>query len=178
MMQKSIFSNDEFSETEPFRSSIYSNNVGDPNDAPRNKGLITVSEKCEEPVSFFLLDEGGLRIASIDFCRRERVDENLVAGFLSAIQAFSDQVFAQSVSQIKLDDYTLLMKAYSPFTFVYVFRDPVEPAEEKLNQIIRNLSEAPEEWSAIAETRYTGRVLSDDTRFSVESMVRLNLGMN
>lgn len=140
-------------------------------------GLIPIFEKCEEPVSFFILDEGGVKIASIDFCRRERVDENLVAGFLSAIQSFSEEVFAQTVNQIKLDDYTLLVKVNSPFTFVYVFRGPVEPVEEKLNRIITSLSEAPNEWSAIVETRYTGRVLSDDTRYSVESLVRLNLGV-
>ena len=159
------------------RSSISSNNVSCSGSTIPFDGLTPFCEKCEEPISFFILDEGGLRIASIDFCRRERVDENLVAGFLSAIQSFSNEVFAQTINQIRLDDYTLLVKAYPPFTFVYVFRGPVEPAEEKLNWIIVHLSGAPKEWSAIADTRYTGRVLSDDTRYSVESMVRLNLGI-
>ena len=68
--QKRIFSSAELNETETLHSSIVSNNVGCPGSTIPCDGLTPSCEKCEEPISFFILDEGGLRIASIDFCRR------------------------------------------------------------------------------------------------------------
>ncbi len=140
------------------------------------EGVATpLSQTSEEPISFFLLDEGGIKIASLDFCPREQIDENLMSGFFSAIQAFSDEVFAQNINQIQLEDFTLLLKSFSSLTFVYIFRGPVEPAEEKLNLLIRRLAETSIEWSGIVSSSLTGRVLPDDTRFAVESLVRTNL---
>lgn len=151
------------------------NSVGFPESEFQERAATPLSQTSEEPISFFLLDEGGIKIASLDFCPREQIDENLMSGFFSAIQAFSDEVFAQNINQIQLDEYTLLLKSFSSLTFVYIFRGPVEPAEEKLNRLIRRLAETSIEWSGIVSSSLTGRVLTDDTRFAVESLVRTNL---
>ena len=162
-------------ETEELGFISATNSFGFPESQFQESVATPLSQTSEEPISFFLLDEGGIKIASLDFSPRERIDENLMSGFFSAIQAFSDEVFAQNINQIQLDEYTLLLKTFSSLTFVYIFRGPIEPAEEKLNRLIRRLAKNSIEWSGIVSSSLTGRVLPDDTRFAVEALVRTNL---
>ncbi|MHA1480476.1 MAG: hypothetical protein ACTSQZ_03525 [Candidatus Thorarchaeota archaeon] len=125
----------------------------------------------EEPVSLFLLTEGGLTAFVKTFSTATEVHQDLIGGFLNAIQSFTAEVFAESIDRIKLENYTLLIKFKIPYTIVYVIRGPAYPASQKLNHFIQDLYSNTNCWDALVRTNDTGLMVNETIRTSIESIL-------
>ncbi len=142
----------------------------------RNGGLlkhflkfIDDSKDQYEPVSLFILGEGGIRLSSVAFVEQE-IDYNLVAGFLAAMQDFTAEIFAQRIDRIKLEDYTLIVKFKPPFTFVYVFVGSESSAHKKLDKFLDSLHMS-EEWTALELANRTGLMIDHETNMMIRKKV-------
>ncbi|MFX0091385.1 MAG: tetratricopeptide repeat protein [Candidatus Hodarchaeota archaeon] len=125
----------------------------------------------EEAVMVLILDERGLSLFSKVFSSGSKFEDQLMGGFLMAIQSFSTQVFAQTIDRVKFEDYTLLMKAEEPFLLCYIFQGPSYYARQKLNQFVRLLQNQNTAWQALIQVIETGRTLRISDQALLEDLV-------
>ena len=99
--------------------------------------------EAEEPVMFMILMEGGLSAFSAKYKSEITLDEQLIAGFMSAVNTFGQQVFSTmgSVERIKQGEYTIISKKVgNSLTFVYTFTGPSYLPIKKLDKIITDVA--------------------------------------
>ncbi len=110
-----------------------------------------IPEEPEEPVLLLVLDSTGISLFSKRFIGEEVPDEQLIAGFLSAIDGFSRDAFSASGSleRIKHQDYTLLIHAQKPLLFCYVFKGQSYGARQRLTAFLTALKSNDAVWYAI-----------------------------
>lgn len=136
------------------------------------RGLIEESELPEEePVMVMLLSEGGLCFYSKTFAAPTKVSEHMIAGFLNAIQGFTDEIFSQSLDRIKLESYTLLVRPEEPFTYCYVFKGQSYTALQKLSKFIEIIPQKPGVWLPLLECIETKHTLDSEIQASLDCLI-------
>ncbi|MBD3189521.1 MAG: tetratricopeptide repeat protein [Candidatus Heimdallarchaeota archaeon] len=105
------------------------------------KKIEDVKEVPEEAVLLVILAESGLTLFSLQFESEQKINEQLVGGFLTAINTFCRETFssAGSLERIKHQEYTVLMKAIGGLMFCYVFKGQSYSALQKLEEFIHLL---------------------------------------
>ena len=101
--------------------------------------------EAEEPVLFLILLEGGLSAFSSKYKSEITLDEQLIAGFMSAVNTFGQQVFSTtgSVERIKHGEFTIISKKVgNTLTFCYAFKGPSYLAIKKLDKIVTDVANA------------------------------------
>ena len=103
--------------------------------------------------------ESGLSVFSQMFQTDHPLEEHLIAGFLTALNAFGRDAFAAStIERIKYVDYTLILQAVEPFLVSYVFQGPSYFAIQKLTQFTETLQTSEAAWQTLIDALYGGRV--------------------
>ncbi|MFX0092966.1 MAG: hypothetical protein ACFFBD_14500, partial [Candidatus Hodarchaeota archaeon] len=125
----------------------------------------------EDPVWLLILNDAGLSLYSKTFLTEGEMNDQLIGGFLTAIQAFSSEVFSQSLDRVKLEEYTLLMKSEKPFLLCYVFRGQSYSAQKKLAKLGENVRKNEAVWDALTEATEDGKQLDTVGQNSVEKIV-------
>ncbi|MFX0092557.1 MAG: tetratricopeptide repeat protein [Candidatus Hodarchaeota archaeon] len=125
----------------------------------------------EEPVMFLILDDRGITLFSKSFSSQSTVDDQLIGGFLNAIQIFSTQIFDQMLDRVKLEEFTLLMKAEEPFQLCYVFKGQTYTAQQKLTRFIQVLRNTVL-WNSLLKFSQEGRALESTTHSSLEDLLK------
>jgi hypothetical protein len=94
----------------------------------------------EEPIMLLILEE-GISSLSRNFESADQLQEQLIGGFLAAINAFMQEAFSVtgSIERIKHEDYTLLFKSIEPLLFCYFFQGQSYSALRKLNSFIEKI---------------------------------------
>jgi hypothetical protein len=122
---------------------------------------ISVAEELpeEEPLMLLILDDGGVSLFSKNFASAEQLREQLIGGFLTAINAFMQEAFSVSgsIERIKHKEYTLLLKTLDPLLFCYVFQGQSYTAIQKLDQFVDNVQNSKQLRDAILNIRSKGR---------------------
>ncbi len=125
----------------------------------------------EEKVMFMLLGQGGRVVFSKTFISVTEVDENLIGGFLNALQSFSYETFSQTIDRIKFGTYTILIKPMDPLTICYVFKGQSYSAQQKLFRFIEVAPQMSSVWNPVLETANSGRTLNIAARAALESLL-------
>ncbi len=101
-----------------------------------------VQEIPEEPVLLIILSNFGLTLFSHNFLKKIQVDEQLIGGFISAINVFCKETFhtTESLERIKHKEYTIIIKELKELIFSYVFKGKSFLALEKLSQFIDEIA--------------------------------------
>lgn len=101
-----------------------------------------IQEIPEEPVLLIILSNFGLTLFSHNFLRKIQVDEQLIGGFISAINVFCKETFhtTESLERIKHKEYTIIIKELKELIFSYVFKGKSFLALEKLSQFIDEIA--------------------------------------
>jgi len=96
----------------------------------------------EEPLMLLIITEGGITLFSKFFHTDHTLEDQLIGGFLAAINAFIREAFAVtgSIERIMHQDYTLLLNSVEPFLVCYVFEGPSYFALPKLEQFTKELT--------------------------------------
>lgn len=121
------------------------------------------AEGDEEGVMILILSgESGVSLFAEPFVTEQKVDEQLVGGFISAIDTFSRHTFAVSgsIERIKHRDYTLIMKQTDSLVFCYVFRGSSYSALQKLEAFMGQVRSSMQAWDAL--TVHAPRLSSED----------------
>lgn len=109
----------------------------------------------EEPLMLLIITESGITLFSKIFHTPHTLEDQLIGGFLAAINTFIREAFAVSgsIERIKHQDYTLLLNSVEPFLVCYVFEGPSYYALKKLEQFTKELSSVSMWQSLMASLR-------------------------
>ena len=124
----------------------------------------------EDPLMLLIVTEGGITLFSKRFHTLHTLEDQLIGGFLAAINTFIREAFAVSgsIERIKHQDYTLLLNSVEPFLVCYVFEGPSYYALKKLGQFTRELTSAAM-WQTLMASYKSGIALDENKE--VEKLV-------
>jgi tetratricopeptide (TPR) repeat protein len=93
----------------------------------------------EEPVLLLVVSEIGIPMFSQYFGPETQINDYLIGGFLTAINAFMKEAFATggSIERIKHQEYTLVLHFKKTLGFCYVFKGPSYQAMNKFSDFIQ-----------------------------------------
>ncbi|MFX0183856.1 MAG: hypothetical protein ACFE95_12300, partial [Candidatus Hodarchaeota archaeon] len=129
----------------------------------RKKADITELSE-EESVLFLILGRSGMSMYSKHFISESLLPDQLIGGFLTAINAFTQQAFSESgsIEGIKHKEYTILMKPVEPFLCCYVFKGPSYYPLQKLQNFSETLKLSDIVLDILAEASNIGKDVSED----------------
>ena len=103
-----------------------------------------------------------------------KIDDQLIGGFISAVNTFGRQIFSTTgqVERIKHGDYTLISKiVLNRLTFCYAFKGPSFLATKKFDKLIEKFLEHPLKKTFISNIR-TGYLLDENEDKIMKNLVR------
>lgn len=105
------------------------------------KGIDAPQMINEIPVAFIMLDQDGKVLYFQHFTPYWQFDQNLLAGFLSAFNMMSDEVFSQTLERAKFGNFNVIVEKLQTFMLGYVFQGPSYFASKKMQDFGRELVE-------------------------------------
>ncbi|MCF2144706.1 MAG: tetratricopeptide repeat protein [Candidatus Heimdallarchaeota archaeon] len=123
----------------------------------------------EEPVYIAILSKDGGAIYAKTFKTKENIDDQLIGGFLTAMNSFLTEAFSTSgsIERIKHKEYTFVLKPEESFLFCYVFKGNSYYAMQKLEQFIQKVKEENEIWQIFQNFVKTGMIISTNFKEKV-----------
>ncbi|MFX1469149.1 MAG: hypothetical protein ACFFB8_10835 [Promethearchaeota archaeon] len=104
------------------------------------KGMIKVPQISEEePISIFIISEGGTLLFSHSFIDQKSFESHLFSGFLTTIDYFIREMFSEGLDRAIFGEHTLLLKFIPPFFISYIFKGDSYYALQKLNYFIDHI---------------------------------------
>ena len=104
-----------------------------------DRDLSSLEYSEEDPVLILILAEGGVSIFSHIFSKDWSYEDDLVGGFLSAMNSFSGELFSEGLDRAKFGKHTVLMKPFASFFACYLFKGQSYLANKKISKFIKNI---------------------------------------
>ncbi|MFQ5980277.1 MAG: tetratricopeptide repeat protein [Candidatus Heimdallarchaeota archaeon] len=121
----------------------------------------TPDQAPEESVMAIILAKSGLSLFSKTFIPESQINDQLLGGFLSAINSFGSEIFGmETIDRIMYQEHTLAVKAYENMMFSYIFRGPSYFALQKLEKFVKQVYES-QSWEGLKFTMETGKTLKE-----------------
>ncbi|MHA2093821.1 MAG: tetratricopeptide repeat protein [Candidatus Hodarchaeales archaeon] len=114
----------------------------------------------EKPEMLLIITEGGMTLFTHHFHPEDRIKSQLVGGFLSAIDSFSNEIFSSSIERVNLGEFRLIFHSHLFLTFAYVFKGESYSAIKKMKSLISSLESVDDIWNSFKENVKTGKLLS------------------
>ncbi|MHA2028358.1 MAG: tetratricopeptide repeat protein [Candidatus Kariarchaeaceae archaeon] len=95
----------------------------------------------EKPVLFMIISKNGTTQYSKLFAETSIINDQLVGGFISAINSFIGEVFYEQdiIENIKFGDYNIVFKSFNTSIICYAFQGPSFSAYHKLDTLIERI---------------------------------------
>jgi len=138
----------------------------------RDKGL-DIQFPPEEPVMFMLLKSTGMPIYSKNFLLKEKLDDSLMSGFLSAINIFAKEAFSTKgpINRIKHNDYTIIINNIESYLLCYIFKGQSFSALQKLSKIDDKIKLNDQLWDELKLIYDRTITLSDENEKVLSSII-------
>ncbi|MCY3414388.1 MAG: hypothetical protein INQ03_22265 [Candidatus Heimdallarchaeota archaeon] len=117
----------------------------------------------ESSLYFLIATDYGIHIFSHKFPNVDSVQEELIASFLSAINTFINDAFGQEggyIEKINHESFTIIMRKYKQFFFVYVFKGENEFVHDRITRIVGKISHILD---SIVKSKVVGFIESEKT---------------
>ncbi len=105
----------------------------------KRRAVPEIDYEKEKPMIFLVITTGGLPLFTQVFSDEWDFSEELFGGFLTAINTFSNEIFANGLDRAKFGEYTITMQALGNFRVCYVFQGQSFLAQQKITQFTRSL---------------------------------------
>ena len=125
----------------------------------------------EESIVILIISEGGNPIYSQSFLEGWSFKDHLFGGFLSAINSFSGEMFSQGLDRAIFGEYTILMKAVSPFIVCYLFKGQSFLAQQRMKQFIETIQNEKKMWETIKNYHQANRLIQKEDIPSLDLLV-------
>ncbi|MFX1420660.1 MAG: tetratricopeptide repeat protein, partial [Promethearchaeota archaeon] len=106
----------------------------------------------EEPVSIFIITEGGSPLFSHSFIDQKSFESHLFGGFLTTVDYFIREIFSEGLEQAIFGEYTLLMRFISPFFITYIFKGDSYYAHQKINYFMEHIQKEEDIWQKLLKS--------------------------
>jgi hypothetical protein len=104
-----------------------------------NRNLSTSKPSEEEPILLLGLAKGGTPIFSYIFTEDWTHNDDLVGGFLSALDSFSGELFSEGLDRAKFGNYMVILKSFHSFSICYLFKGQSYLATKRLEKFIETI---------------------------------------
>ncbi len=125
----------------------------------------------EESVVILIISEGGNPVFSQSFVEGWSFQDHLFGGFLSAVNSFSDEMFSQGLDRAIFGEYTILMKAVSPFLVCYLFKGQSFLPQQRLKHFVDSIQKNKEIWDIIEKYHKANRFIKETDIPSLDLLV-------
>ncbi len=124
------------------------------------KRIEDVEEKPEEPISLIIPGDIGLTLYSYNFKKEKVVDDQLIGGFIAAINSFCQETFSSGgfLERIMHQDYTILLKPLESFIFSYVIKGESYSALKKLDRFVEKITKSSDIYSKLKQSVETSKL--------------------
>ncbi|MFW9822792.1 MAG: tetratricopeptide repeat protein [Candidatus Thorarchaeota archaeon] len=112
----------------------------------RNREIHVPELSDEEPILLLIVSEGGRPVFSQKFAEDQSFEDYLFGGFLSAINAFTNEMFSEGLDRASFGEHTLLMNSVSPFFICYIFKGQSYSAQHRLLYFLDKLQNEKDIW--------------------------------
>ncbi len=109
-----------------------------------DRDLSALEYSDEEPILILILAEGGVTMFSHIFSKEWSHEDDLVGGFLSALDSFSGELFSEGLDRAKFGRHTVLMKSFETFSICYLFKGESYLAQKRINRFIEQIQNSDE----------------------------------
>jgi hypothetical protein len=106
----------------------------------------------EDPVSIFIITEGGTPLFSHSFIDQITFESHLFSGFLTTIDYFIREMFSEGLDRAIFGEYTLLLKPIPPFFISYIYKGDSYHAIQKLNYFIDKIQKQEDIWQKLMKS--------------------------
>jgi len=113
----------------------------------------------EDPVVIFIFSESGEPLFSQQFTDKWKIEDHLFGGFLSAINSFSDEMFAEGFDRAIFGQYTILMAPIPPFLVCYLFKGQSYLAQHRLKHFAKILQTDKKVWDILIKFDRTSQIV-------------------
>ncbi|MBY9014315.1 MAG: tetratricopeptide repeat protein [Candidatus Lokiarchaeota archaeon] len=113
----------------------------------------------EESVVILIISKGGNPIFSQSFAKGWSFQDHLFGGFLSAVNSFSDEMFAQGLDRAIFGEYTIIMNVISPFIICYLFKGQSFLAQQRMKHFIDAIQNDNKIWEPIKKYYQANRLI-------------------
>ncbi|MFX1490500.1 MAG: hypothetical protein ACFFBI_15220, partial [Promethearchaeota archaeon] len=132
----------------------------------------------EDPVVFLILSQGGRPIFSQLFAKEWEFEDHLLGGFLSAINSFSDEMFAEGLDRAIFGNFNLVMREIAPFLMCYLFKGQSYLAHQKLSNFIENFQNSTSLWETLKRALNKGQILESKDLPSLSLLINESFKIN
>lgn len=109
-------------------------------------------EQDNTSVLLLILDSSGLSIFNRFFTKETQYDEQLIAGFLTALNTFSKEAFgADFLKRMQYKDFYLMFDAFNDYRLVYAFKGDQITANAKFTTFVEKIRQ--EKYISILKNR-------------------------
>ncbi|MFW9829425.1 MAG: tetratricopeptide repeat protein, partial [Candidatus Thorarchaeota archaeon] len=137
----------------------------------QKREIVVPEASDEKPVLLLIISEGGNPIFSQSFTKQQLFEDHLFGGFFFAINSFISEKFSKGLDRATFGEYTLLMKAISPFFVCYVFKGQSYLAQKRINFFIECLKENEDTWHTFRDFHYLNKEIQIKDIPSLEPMI-------
>jgi len=125
----------------------------------------------EESVVILIISTGGTPIFTQSFVEGWSFQDHLFGGFLSAINSFSSEMFSQGLDRAIFGEFTILMKAISPFIICYLFKGQSFLAQQRMKHFIDTIHRDQKIWETIKNFYKANRLIQETDIPSLDLLV-------
>lgn len=140
-----------------------------------NKTAVVEDIESETSQMISIFTENGLSLYSYSFNKESKADDQIIAGFLTAINEFGKQMFTAgetgtNIEQLKFNKSMILLKKENNITFSYLFNGHSYYATRKLNDLVDKIKSTSEIWFSFTANNFPE--ISDMTTDTITSYVK------
>jgi hypothetical protein len=113
--------------------------------------------KKEGPKVILIMEKSGITLFSCQFELGNQIEDQLISGFLTAINAFGNEIFnvTGTLDQISYNEFNIIMRSIEEFTFCYIFKNQNSFVQvKKLETFISRLRKVDSIWNRLYEAAH------------------------
>ena len=126
----------------------------------------------EDPVVVLIVSESGEPIFSYLFDEDWNFEDHLIGGFLTAINSFSDEMFAQGLDRATFGEYNLFMKPVSPYLVCYLYKGPSYLAKQRTELFIKLIQKDNDVWDTFKKFLMTSQLVQIKDIPSIKPLIK------
>jgi len=125
----------------------------------------------EDPVMLLILTEGGNLLFSKKFIEDFSFEDDILGGFLTAVNYIISEVFSEGLDRAVFGQYTLLMIPLQPFLVCYIFKGASYYAYHKIKNFLDYIRNDNNIWQSLQNFFQKSKSIQINDIPSLESII-------
>lgn len=134
--------------------------------------LDTPKSEIERPILLTIMTNGGLSIFTKFFSKNSELNDDLLSGFLNAINSLGTEIFSESIDRIAFKEHKILFKIVEPLMLCYIINGQSYPAQKKLEFFSNSVRNTNGIWESLNSAVTTCGVVTIDDNQLLKDLIK------